>query len=300
MKKYIILLTIANSFAIVNAQNESVEKVQQLEKKLKQTESEVSTLNSSVYSLKSDIKDLKNEIKQEKQKSDSLSNLHQQLKSDITTSFTKVEGNINQTKQEAKNDIATVNELVSKSQLYWIIAVLVLLSLSGIVYFLLKKKITKSNVDVLEQIKNTQQKIEEETLKTDSKLIELLEQKIQVQEIENANKPEVEKDHSFALKVADEIVRMQKNISRMDESVKGLKPLEKGLERMQNNFKAQGYELSNLLGKPYDVRMNVDVISFVEDDNLSENSKIISKVLRPEIIYNNKLIQRAQVEVSQN
>lgn len=300
MKKYIILLTIANSFATVNAQNESVEKVQLLEKKLKQTESEITILKSSVYSLKSDIKDLKIEINEEKQKSDSLGNLHQQLKSDVTTSITNVESNINQTKKEAKNDIATVNESVSKSQLYWIIAVLILLGLSGLVYFLLKKKIAKSNVDVLDQIKNTRAKIEEEALKTDSKLIELLEQKINIVEVENANKSDDEKDHSFALKVADEIVRMQKNISRMDESVKGLKPLEKGLERMQNNFKAQGYELSNLLGKPYDVRMNVDVISFVEDENLSENTKIISKVLRPEIIYNNKLIQRAQVEVSQN
>lgn len=300
MKKYIILLTIANSYATVNAQNESVEKVQLLEKKLKQTESEITILKSSVYSLKSDIKDLKIEINEEKQKSDSLGNLHQQLKSDVTTSITNVESNINQTKKEAKNDIATVNESVSKSQLYWIIAVLILLGLSGLVYFLLKKKIAKSNVDVLDQIKNTRAKIEEETLKTDSKLIELLEQKINIVEVENANKSDDEKDHSFALKVADEIVRMQKNISRMDESVKGLKPLEKGLERMQNNFKAQGYELSNLLGKPYDVRMNVDVISFVEDENLSENTKIISKVLRPEIIYNNKLIQRAQVEVSQN
>jgi len=300
MKKYIILLTIANSFAIVNAQNESVKKVQQLENKLKQTESEITILKSSVYSLKSDIKNLKIEIDQEKQKSDSLSNLHQQLKSDVTTSITKVEGNINQTKEEAKKDISTINETISNGQLYWITAVLVLLGLSGLVYFLLKKKIAKSNVDVLDQIKNTRAKIEEEALKTDSKLIELLEQKIQVQEIENANKPEIEKDHSFALKVADEIVRMQKNISRMDESVKGLKPLQKGLEGMQNNFKAQGYELSNLIGKPYDEGMNVDVISFVEDDNLTENTKIISKVLRPEIIYNNKLIQRAQVEVSQN
>ena len=60
-----------------------------------------------------------------------------------------------------------------------------------------------------------------------------------------------EPDHGLALKVADEINRMENNLSRMDPAVKGHKQLTKSIERVRTNMKANGYELVALLGKPY-------------------------------------------------
>ena len=93
---------------------------------------------------------------------------------------------------------------------------------------------------------------------------------------------------------------MQKNISRMDEDTKGLKPLLKGIERIRNNFAANGYEMINLLSADYDERMNIDVINFNEDENLPQGKKVITKVIKPQVNYNGIMIQRAQVDVSQN
>lgn len=46
--------------------------------------------------------------------------------------------------------------------------------------------------------------------------------------------------------------------------------------------------------------MNVDVINFIEDDNFEKDIKLITKIIKPQVNFNNKLIQRAQVEVTQN
>jgi hypothetical protein len=170
-------------------------------------------------------------------------------------------------------------------------------------YLFLGKRIKSSQADVETQIKNTKKALEEESLKLDNKLIEVLETQLKVQQEESKNqstKTSEKLDHSLALKVADEIVRMQKNISRMDADIKGLKPLEKGIERIQSNFAANGYEMVNLLNNEYDERMNIDVINFVEDETIESGKKIISKIIKPQVNFNGILIQRAQVEVSQN
>lgn len=86
----------------------------------------------------------------------------------------------------------------------------------------------------------------------------------------------------------------------MPEDVKGLKPLLKGIERIQNNFLANGYEMINLLNKDYDERMNIDVINFITDENIPSGRKVITAVIKPQVNYNGVLIQRAQVDVSQN
>ena len=210
---------------------------------------------------------------------------------------------IKQTETTAKDGISKLDKDVNTNRLYWIIATLATLLLGGVLYWLLGKRIATSKTDVETQIKNTKKSLEEESIKLDSKLVEVLDTQLKLKQEEkqivsvNSN---TEIDHSLALKVADEIVRMQKNISKMDEETKGLKPLVKGIERIQANFASNGYEMVNLLNKDYDERMNIDVINFITDENLTEGRKIITSVIKPQVNYNGVLIQRAQVDVSQN
>jgi hypothetical protein len=210
---------------------------------------------------------------------------------------------IQQTETTTKDSISKLDKDVSTNRLYWIIATLATLFLGGVLYWLLGKRIQNSKTDVETQIKNTKKSLEEESIKLDSKLVEVLDTQLKLKQEEkqivsaNSN---TEIDHSLALKVADEIVRMQKNISKMDEETKGLKPLVKGIERIQANFASNGYEMVNLLNKDYDERMNIDVINFITDENLSEGRKVVTAVIKPQVNYKDVLIQRAQVDVSQN
>lgn len=211
--------------------------------------------------------------------------------------------NIKATKQEADTNISRLDEDLKTNSLYWGSAVSVLFVILLAVASLLYRRIGQNKNDIETQIKRTRQSLEEEGLKLDNKLIEIFESQLKIKDEikEKSLSIQLEEiDHSLALKVADEIVRMQKNIARMDENTKGIKPLNKGIERIRANFAANGYEMITYLNEEYEERMNINVIMFVEDEKLEEDKKIITKVIRPQVNYNGVLIQRAQVEVSQN
>lgn len=147
-----------------------------------------------------------------------------------------------------------------------------------------------------EALQAAQIKMQEESVKLDDKLLELFNRQL-------ANSPKVagndNPDHSLVLKVADDIVRIELNMSRMDASIKGYKQLAKAVERIKDNFKANGYEIVDMLGKPYNEGMKV-IANFVVDENLEEGRQIITSITKPQINYNGQMIQAAQITVSQN
>ena len=138
-------------------------------------------------------------------------------------------------------------------------------------------------------------------MKLDNQLVDILNNQLNakpVQQQPSQSQPAAP-DHSLVRKVADEIVRIELNLSRMDPSIKGYKQLSKGIERIKDNFKAKGYEITDMLGKPYVEGMKA-VVSFVTDDTLPEGSQIITGIIKPQIIYNGTMIQSAEITVSQN
>lgn len=106
-------------------------------------------------------------------------------------------------------------------------------------------------------------------------------------------------NHSLAIKVADEIVRIELNISRMAPDTKGLKQISRAVKRIKDNFLANGYEIVDMIGKPYNEGMKV-IANFVQDEDLNPGEQIISGIVKPQINHNGKMIQAAQVTVSQN
>ena len=106
-------------------------------------------------------------------------------------------------------------------------------------------------------------------------------------------------DHSLVLKVADELIRIEANLSKMDSSVKGFKQIAKAVERIRTNFLANGYEIVDMLGRPYNEGMKV-VANFVSDETLAEGEQKITGIIKPQINYKGKMIQSAQITVSQN
>ena len=207
---------------------------------------------------------------------------------------------IEQTKISTKDSISKLDENVSKNRLYWIIGTLATLLLGGIVCWLLEKRIKNNKTDVENQIKNTKTALEEESIKLDNKLVEVLETQLKLKLAEkqivsaNTNK---EIDHSLALKVADEIVRIQKNISKMDNDTKGLKQLSASVKRIQDNFASNGYELVEMLGKEYNEGMKV-IANFIPSEDIEQGKQVITRIIKPQVNFKNEMIQSAQIEVS--
>lgn len=182
-------------------------------------------------------------------------------------------------------------------------AIVVLLIVAIVIYIVLHRGISKGT-DAISAIREAQGNLEEESVKLDTKLVELLDKQLSIEKSQskataNVTQQVVTPDHSLALKVADEITRIEKNLSRMDSSVKGYKPLVKTIDRIKDNFKANGYEIVTYLGQTYNEGMRINP-EFVIDETLPEGTRTITSVSKPQVHFNGELIQKASVTVSQN
>ena len=310
MKKTILLLSIVFLNAInlfAQQQGSSLSQiVNELSEKINQQQDDINKLYAELdkeYRTYRIVKDDLNKqiILKQEEVIDSLNLLVEESNQKLISINEKLDDKILETGQKADSQIAALDSNVEKNRLYWIIATLVTLLLGGLIYWLLGKRITSSKTAVETQIRNTKASLEEESVKLDNKLVEVLETQLKLQQETSKLQPiasNEKADHSLALKVADEIIRIQKNLSRMDENTKGLKQLNSSVKRIQDNFASNGYELVDMLGKEYNEGMKATV-NFVQDEDFEEGKRIITRIIKPQVNYKGTMIQTAQIEVTE-
>lgn len=203
--------------------------------------------------------------------------------------------------QDTNNVVASNQSIVENRTLWGVIIICTVLIVSLSVFYYLTKRIKKGSSSIYEirkaqdALQTAQIKMQEESVTLDNKMIELCAQQIKAAPTDTGN---TQTDHSLALKVADEIVRIEMNLSRMDSSIKGYKQLAKAVQRIKDNFNANGYEIVDMLGKSYNAGMKA-AVTFVTDESLEQGQQIITKIIKPQINYQQQMIQPAQIEVSQ-
>lgn len=299
MKQTIIFLFLLASTTAF-AQTETLTK-QDLTKELQPLKSSIQTLQKENSSLKVEIGKLNTKLSNANKGIDNLqiqtqtnSNTIAQTANELGVKITSIETNANQ-------KISEVDKSLSKNSLYGIIAVLSAILLSGLLYSLLSKRQKTDKTEVINQLQQTKTSIEESLVKEFGKQTDLIESELASlaqQKTESPANGNAEPDHSLALKVASEINLIERNINLMDKGTKGLKQLERSVGKLKDNLSANGYEMPELLGKQYHQGMKVILTSSVLDENLEKGSEIITKVLIPQVNFNEKMIQTAQIEVS--
>lgn len=307
MKKiFTILLLIICVCQATNAKPSSDnDKIKSLDEKCVNLQNQQSRIANDLCRLKDKQKEsdrriqaLKSDNNRQSAVIDSLRNTCKQLTETQFADRKSVNGMIDKTNSNVQ---ANQETLQSRTLLVCIIAILMLVIIVGVAYRLARRiKSGNTSIDEVRKAQDAlqaaQTKMQEESIKLDDKLLELFDRQI-------ANVPKNadygEPDHSLALKVADEIVRIELNMSRMDSSIKGYKQLAKAVERIKDNFKANGYEIVDLLGKPYNEGMKVSA-NFVVDEDLEEGKQVITGITKPQVNYNGQMIQAAQITVSQN
>ena len=177
-----------------------------------------------------------------------------------------------------------------------------LLVLGCIVYYILHKRIRKGDADI-EALRAKADKLNEEVLNQFS--LEMSEmQKISnslVALAKTSNNPggSTTEDHSLIKTLADRITFMEMTLYKMDPKVRGHKQLSRSIAQMKDNLLANGYELVDMLGKPYNDGMKVTA-TFIEDEEIEVGKQIITGIIKPQINYKGTMIQAAQITVSQN
>lgn len=296
----ILLLTSLSAFA----QTENLTK-EDLQNGIKPLNEKIKSLQSENGILKKEIGTINSKLSNTAVMIDSLlvkdRNLQAQTESNssvIAQTSNELGIKIKETGDKNDGKITAVSKSLSKNSLYGNIGVLLAIVLSGLLYWLLSKRQKTDKTDFEGQLSQAKKTIEEDQIQINIKLAELYNGQMELLKSERKTNPNNrEIDHSLPLKVADEIVKMQMNLMHMDNKVRGHKQLSIAVTNVFDNFKANGYEIIDHLNKPYSEGMNLQA-TMEPDHNLKEGEQIIRRIIKPEIHFNNKVIQNAQIIVA--
>jgi hypothetical protein len=295
MRKAILIIGVVAIFSTVSVAQTKNDTIQQLQRRIVNLENLNSRLSKQVKAANSNIQKIEVKLLST---TDSIDILKKELvltNKNMQAMSNKLELQIQQLSDKSNSDFSVLSKRVSNNNLIWILAVVSLALFATFLFSWLKNRLKSAKTELSEQIKNSSEAIREEIIKLDNQVFWSLDFQ---KKLSNTDQNESENiDHSLILKVADEIIRIQKNLSSMDPETKGLKQLEFAVDRIQDNFKENGYEIVELLNKPYDQGMKVSA-KFKHDDTLKQGEQIITRIIKPQVTYNNVIIQEAQVEVS--
>jgi septal ring factor EnvC (AmiA/AmiB activator) len=299
MRKLLLTITAIGIFSVASFEQDKNDTIQQLRISIEKLEVANSKLSGQLNAANSSIQKIERKLSATADSLNILKNNLANTNSNLQTIADNLGVRIQETSDKASADLSTLSKIVSKNTLYWIIAVLFIALLSVLLFGWLKKQLSKEKTGLSYQIKKTSETLRDEQIKLDGQLIKLLDTQMQLMNAERqtSSAKAEEVDHSLALKVADEIIRIHKNLSNMDSETKGLKQLSASVERIQDNFKANGYEMIDMLNKPYDQGMKVSA-NFRPDENLKQGEQIITRIIKPQVNFKGVMIQAAQVEVS--
>lgn len=264
--------------SIINVQQEKLSTIEneniRLKSQLNAFEKRVSKLDESVRVLESQVSQTNERVGQ---------NANQ-----ISTNAEAFDSKISETNSSVSHNANNLKLVV----IWGAVAVIFGLLISLIVSLIIGRK-----------GKNEVAKLKEQAGQLNEKIVEKLSGEIsELQEISKSlsSAPAGEEvDHSLVKALADRITFMEMTLFKMDNSVRGHRHLTRSIEQMKDNLRVYGYEIVEMLGRPYYEGMRVTA-NFVEDPELEEGKQIITGIIKPQINYKGVMIQSAQITVSQN
>ena len=307
MKKNIIIAFVVLSCQFVAAKSASdVDRITVLEEKCSVLQSKQENADDKLNTLADEWENgerkidlLKKDNKAQQLAIDSLRNTCSILEKAQTADRKDINGKIDAT----DNNVRVNQDMLQSRTLWGIMIIIILLALVTTGSYLLAKRIKSGDTSIdevrkaQEALEVAQKKMQEESIKLDNQMLAIAQKQLESKPTTSVGT--AAPDHSLALKVADEVARIELNMSRMDSSIRGYKQLSKAVSRIKDNFNANGYEIVDMLGKPYNEGMKV-IAEFVLNEDLEEGQQIITGITKPQVNYNGIMIQAARITVSQN
>lgn len=267
--------------------------------RVQQLDSIVSTLQRNNESLSDEVDSLNSALAIQSVELDSISSIVTQTNGAVSALADSLDVNISSTKEQIRTKSDTLEQSIrNKSQIgMWIFVVLALIVATAA--FVFGRILAKRRTEV-ETLAAKADKLNEEIVnRLSTEMAQMQNISTQIGSIPDSVNKSNDTERELIMVLADRITFMEMTLYRMDKSVRGHKQLSKSIKQMKDNLLANGYELVDMLGKDYHDGMKVTA-NFAEDENLPEGKQVITGVIKPQINYKGKMIQSAQITVSQN
>lgn len=303
------ILLFGLSISPVNAQDHSKEisslktEISSLKTKQERLSNDIVTLVNKNTKSESRISSLESENAYINAKVDSLQNEYNKLQDNQKADKNELTTIIGQT-----NDKVQATEDILSSRTLWGtcgIILLILALLGTVVSFLKKFKSGSISIDEIKKaqssLEGAQKVMQEKSVELDTKLLDIFDKQLKVieQNQTSSQSQNSELDHSLVIKLANEIAKIETNLSKMEKSVRGYKQLVQAKDKMINNVTAYGYEIISLIGQEYNDGMQFPA-RFVPDESLEEGKRIITGMVKMQVNFKGKMIQAAEIVVNQN
>ena len=291
MRRIFLVLLMASSLNIYGIISDSL--------KIVTLQREVSILKSTVSRLQQEEGKMRGLFQQQAKELDSLRAKQQQQNENVRMLADKVGAEISDANQKIEDNVSTLSESISSRTWFGAIGILIAIGLLACTYYILRRKISNgaTTIDKIrsaqEGLETAQKAMQEESVKLDSKLVELLDKQI------TQPKDSTEDEHQLVKSIATEVARIEQNLAYMDSKIKGLSNLKNRASAIKTTLQARGYEIPLLIGKAYHDGDNM-IVTPELDETLPMGCQIIRRVIKPMVLYKGKLIQAAEVVVAYN
>ena len=218
----------------------------------------------------------------------------------------KLEKEIIKVKSELESNNSTLkkdyNKLVASNESYGnFILVFGVVSLLLVVFILfigfrlfsLKRKLFR-----LEEDNHTQQNQITQLTTNSSENLSLVLDKIAT--ATNNNLTETAPDHSLVIELVKHITTIENNMSRMDPNDRGLARIKRAVDNIYNSLKSMDYEITQLIGRQINDGEIIEIDRSEPDDSIEIGKKVIFNVIKAEILFQGKQIQRGKVDIKYN
>ena len=267
--------------------------------KLQATDITVQTLKRENETLKSELLTLNSAMTAQSSEIDSLKSVIATTNNSVSALADSLDINISTTREQIQTNSDSLNATIEKKSQTGLWFFVALALIVATIAFVFGKLLAKRDDEVASLSAKADKLNEEIVNRLSSEMSEMQTISKQIGSISTASGGGTDTEQKLITTLADRITFMEMTLYKMDSSVRGHKQLSKSIKQMKDNLLANGYELVDMLGKDYHDGMKVTA-NFIEDEDLPEGKQIITGIIKPQINYQGKMIQSAQITVSQN
>lgn len=213
-------------------------------------------------------------------------------------------GTLQNSLSETSNEIENVqtksdksNKLVQERLTYLFAAIALIILLLLVLYWISGKR----NNSVRSELNNAKAGLEAQINNANAEFAEKLERTLS--ELSNATEDgasNLQDNQGLILDFAQQIASMENNIWHLPDNDRVRKRIERATKKMRDTFISLGYEMPKLLGTNVTDNQTIEIKNRSEDSTIPAGSRVITKIVKPLILFNGKMIQKPTVDIKEN
>ena len=210
-------------------------------------------------------------------------------------------GDANKQLETTQQSSELARQEIKGNVLYLLGAICIILILIIVVYWLTHKKHNTAQNEIADAKTHLEEQINIANADFAEKLLEAMNKLPKPGEAGDTSQ-NPEDNQGLILDFAQQIASMENNIWHLPEGDGVRKRIERATKKMRDTFKSLGYDMPKLLGTEVSDNQIIEIKNRKEDLSIPAGKVIISKIIKPQVLYNNKTIPgvRLVVDVIEN